>query len=175
MKIEYRLGDVLTNRDCQYIVQGCNAQGAMGSGIAKTIRDLYPNVYDEYRAVYDVAGLAMGSIVPVVVPAVEYLGEEYPERIILNGITQEFAGRDDVRYVSYDAIANVVELIDSMIDPAIDHDVKVGFPLIGAGLANGDWFVIARLIETLSTKFTPIVYVFTEADMAKVQKVLAGN
>jgi O-acetyl-ADP-ribose deacetylase (regulator of RNase III) len=38
----------------------------------------------------------------------------------------------------------------------------VGLPLIGAGLANGDWEVISKIIEEEAVDFEPVVYVIDE-------------
>ncbi len=179
MKIIYEVGDMLTSPN-QFLVQGCNAQGAMGSGIAKLIRDIYPNVYTEYHQAYLDHGLDLGDVIPVAVPAVEYRGAMQPERIILNAITQEYAGREDIRYVSYDGIAVAIERIVTMVadmtggTPPWDEYPEVSFPLIGAGLAHGDWFIIARLIETLSTNFQPRVYVQTQAELDAIMVLLKG-
>ena len=53
MKIEYRKGD-LFQTEIKTIVHGCNAQGVMGSGVAKIIRDKYPKAYDRYVAEYKI-------------------------------------------------------------------------------------------------------------------------
>lgn len=167
MQIEYRVGDLLTT-ECPVLLHGCNQQGAMNSGIAKTIRDVYPMVFATYREQYDSVGLVLGSTIPVKVPSVLYEGVEYPERLVINCITQEFAGREPIRYVSYDAVAKVIESINQSCSTDGNTIVKVAMPLIGAGLANGDWVVIARLIETLSTNFIPVVYVLTNLEMARI-------
>lgn len=144
MEIVYKHGDVLEG-DEPAILQGCNAQGAMNSGVAKAIRDLYPEVFTAYRAVYDARGLEMGSLIPVVVSNT---------RGILNGITQEFYGRDpNVRYVSYDAVADVIKEVNKL------GFETVAMPLIGAGLGNGKWPVIEAIIEEYS-EFIPVVYRF---------------
>jgi O-acetyl-ADP-ribose deacetylase (regulator of RNase III) len=180
MKIIYEVGDMLTTPN-QFLVQGCNAQGAMGSGIAKSIRDIYPNVYTEYHQVYLNHGLDLGDVIPVAVPAVEYRGTHYSERIILNAITQEYAGREDVRYVSYDGIARSIERINDLVKAAsidcmlMSVKPEVSFPLIGAGLARGDWFVIARLIETLSVNFQPRVYVQTQDELNAIMLLLQNS
>ena len=89
MKIDYRVGDALLT-DASFIIQGCNAQGVMGSGIAKLIRDVYPIVFTEYRDHYERYSLLMGEVVPVVVSSVNYRSVWVGDRYILNGITQEF-------------------------------------------------------------------------------------
>jgi len=62
MKIEYRKGDLLTT-EVQHILHGCNRRGVMGSGVAKAIRDKYPQAYTDYNDVYNSCGLELGTIV----------------------------------------------------------------------------------------------------------------
>lgn len=143
MKIEYIEGDLLASREL-VIAQGCNAQGVMGSGIAKAIREAYPTVYNDYRGVYEAQGkkLNLGQIITT----------RTLERTILNIISQEYYGRNpNVVYVSYDAIKAAILSINMM------GYVRVAFPKIGAGLANGDWAIISSIIESTSD-FTPVVY-----------------
>ena len=141
MKIEYVEGDLLASRET-VIAHGCNARGVMGSGIAKSIRNEYPSTYSDYRAKYESTGLELGDVVVT----------RTLERTILNIISQEYYGRDPhVMYVSYDAIKKAILRINEM------GYMRVGFPKIGAGLANGNWETISNIIEATSD-FTPVVY-----------------
>jgi O-acetyl-ADP-ribose deacetylase (regulator of RNase III) len=90
---------------------------------------------------------------------------KYPDRTILNIISQTYYGRDPgVRYVSYDAVANAIERINEL------GYTRVAFPLIGAGLANGHWPIISTIIESYSN-FTPLVYFIDE----KLKKEFLGQ
>jgi O-acetyl-ADP-ribose deacetylase (regulator of RNase III) len=150
MKIEYVEGDLLAS-DEFIIAHGCNAQGVMKSGIAKAIRAQYPIAYNEYRAVYEKQGdkLNLGQVIVA----------ETANRIILNIISQEFYGRDaDVVYVSYDGIANaILNINDAFLFGDLPGHNRVAFPMIGAGLANGNWEKISSIIESYSN-FQPVVY-----------------
>ena len=54
-------------------------------------------------------------------------------------------GRDPkVRYVDYEAIEQAFARIAKV---AREHQLEVHYPLIGAGLANGDWGVISKIIN----------------------------
>jgi O-acetyl-ADP-ribose deacetylase (regulator of RNase III) len=143
MKIEYVFGSLLASSE-PVIAHGCNAQGVMKSGIAKDIRAQYPQAYEDYRkGWYD---LYTGEVIET----------KLPDRTILNIVSQEFYGRDpNVRYVSYDAIATAIERINKL------SYSRVAFPMIGAGLANGNWTVISSIIESYSD-FTPVVYYIDE-------------
>ena len=101
MKIEYRKGD-LFQTEIQTIVHGCNAQGVMNSGIAKIIREKYPKAYERYVNEHKANGLKLGKL--VVVPCGDKVKDFDNYKIIVNAITQEFFGRENDRYVSYDAV-----------------------------------------------------------------------
>ena len=147
MKIEYRNSD-LFQTDVKTIVHGCNAQGVMGSGIAKIIREKYPSAYERYRNQYLIENkLVMGSL--MVVPC--------DDKIIVNAITQEFFGRDDIRYVSHDAIDDVMKKINNFYD--LYGINEVAMPQIGAGLGNGSWQVIEAIFENRLDEVKPIVYI----------------
>lgn len=148
MKIEYRVGDLLDS-GLRCIAHGCNAQGVMKSGIAKAIRARYPIAFTKYREAYEAQNdnLTLGQVIRADVSS---------DRTILNVITQEFYGRDpNTVYVDYDAIRYAMYSINLITACGGFH--SVGFPLIGAGLANGDWTIISRIIEEES-QFQPIVY-----------------
>jgi O-acetyl-ADP-ribose deacetylase (regulator of RNase III) len=147
MKIRYIVGDLLASNE-PVIAHGCNAQGVMKSGIAKAIREAYPTVYDDYRGTYEAQGnkLNLGQIITT----------RTFERTILNIISQDTYGRNpNVIYVSYDAIEKAILRINTM------GYVRVAFPKIGAGLANGSWKTISEIIEAASD-FTPVVYYLEE-------------
>jgi O-acetyl-ADP-ribose deacetylase (regulator of RNase III) len=170
MKIIYKTGDLLKCEE-KIIMHGCNCQGKMGAGIAKSIRQMYPEAYEHYKRSVDwhkKHGL----------PLKDLLGRvdwtPCSDRIILNAFTQEYYGREnDRRYVSYRAIRQVIgntnttiEIIAGKIPDALQHVLgrsielpyPVALPKIGAGLANGDWIVISGIIEEMSTYIQPVVY-----------------
>lgn len=159
MQIIYKDGDALAGPE-RFFCHGCNAQGVMGSGIAAQVREQFPAAYKAYRDHYEREGLKLGDRISV----------DCTTKVIINAVTQEHYGRDPNRvYVSYDAIekaikginawAHFAENIDSM-RRVVGKPDSVAFPLIGAGLANGDWDVISKIIEEFSTDFQPVVYLF---------------
>lgn len=140
MKIEYRQGDLLSVQS-GIIVHGCNAQGVMGSGVAKAVREKYPDAYEKYRnrcmLIEDKSRL-LGRVVWYHV-----LGKDL---YIANAITQLTFGSDGKQYVSYEAIEKSFNMINS---EALNVDVHI--PMIGAGLGGGDWEVISGIIESSIT------------------------
>jgi len=152
MKIRYKIGDLL---DCpeQTILQGVNMQIKMRSGIAKAIREKYPEVYEEYKKVAETKGLHLGDVIWVATD----------DKLIANGVTQEFYGRDNKCYIDYEAIRTVMKTINSCA--ILSNITHVSMPLIGAGLGGGDFSIISKIIEEESKNFQPVVYVLTESDL----------
>jgi O-acetyl-ADP-ribose deacetylase (regulator of RNase III) len=129
------VGDILTVTK-GIIVHGCNAQGVMGSGIAKQIRDKYPMAYEVYRKEHETNGLLLGEVI---------WAQVTDDLIIGNAITQQNYGRDPtVKYVSYKAIQQAFETV---MVAACTLKKDVHYPMIGAGLANGNWAVISEIID----------------------------
>jgi O-acetyl-ADP-ribose deacetylase (regulator of RNase III) len=155
MKIEYIKGDLFST-NITTIVHGCNAQGVMGSGVAKIIRDAYPKAYDRYRKEYELhQHLKLGDVIPV--PCGDRVNDADNFKIIVNAITQDFYGRDGTRYVSYDAVADSMHKINKFCD--VYGITEIAMPQIGAGLGGGDWNVIAAIIESELTDIQPVVYI----------------
>lgn len=119
------------------VVHGCNAQGVMGSGVAKVVRNDFPAAYYEYVRKYEESGLKLGDVIPVMV---------LPSRYIINAITQEFYGRDGKRYVNYHAI----EVCFGQVRKFVDQNgiETINYPKIGAGLGGGNWDEIAAIIDS---------------------------
>ena len=73
-----------------------------------------------------------------------------PELWIVNGITQDFYGRNGACFTDYAAVKTVfektVELLETL-DPDGAADLPLLFPKIGAGRGGGNWDMIVNIIE----------------------------
>ncbi|MEM8848974.1 MAG: macro domain-containing protein [Pseudomonadota bacterium] len=116
------------------IVHGCNCHGTMGAGIAKAIAQTFPEAQAADRAtpVGDRAKLGTISSAGVM--------RDGRRLTIVNAYTQ-FHWRGRGRKVDYGAI-------DACFGEIADRfpEAQIGYPLIGAGLADGDWDEIAPII-----------------------------
>jgi O-acetyl-ADP-ribose deacetylase (regulator of RNase III) len=140
--MESRKGDLFAVTD-GILVHGCNAQGVMGSGVAAQVRSKCPEAYRVYREKFEKSGLKLGDV--IFCTADTFLDTGKPRLIIANAVTQEFYGRQPGRvYVSYDAIKTCFERIREV---ALENGLSVHFPLIGCGLAGGDWNEVKPRIE----------------------------
>ena len=151
MRIVYKKGDLFQASE-NIIIHGCNAQGVMGAGIAKQLKLIYPQAYQDYRNTFNLKGLTMGSVVWV----------DCGKKLIGNAIIQTYYGRrKGVVYCSYSAIKQCVVNVNHLVSQSYWNNLlgnAVAMPKIGAGLAEGDWEIIARIIEAESTSFFPVVY-----------------
>ena len=118
------------------VVHGCNAQGVMGSGVARVVRNDFPAAYYEYVRRHEEVGLKLGEIIPVSV---------LPGRYVINAITQEFYGGPPTRYVDYDAVRTAFKSTKAF---AKQWGIEsINYPMIGAGLGGGDWSVLSKIID----------------------------
>ena len=130
------------------VVHGCNAQGVMGSGVARVVRNDFPAAYYEYVRRYDEVGLKLGEIIPVSV---------LPGRYVINAITQEFYGGPPTRYVDYDAVRTAFKSTKAF---AKQWGIEsINYPMIGAGLGGGDWAIISNIIDEELEGLTHFVWV----------------
>ena len=144
--VKYVKGNLLDS-NCDYICHQVNCQGVMGSGIAKQIRERWPEVYESYKKTYIEymsygAGWLLGQI--DIVPLNDDSGRQ-----VVNMFAQDKCGYDGNRYTSYDAFATALHKIEDVIPPW----ATIGFPKnIGCGLGGGNWKVISALIEEILGK-----------------------
>lgn len=145
------------------ILHGVNAQGKMGSGVAKALRDKYPQVYLDYikdinarvikpikensKHIYPhpiphqlLRRCLLGSVVTTVIN---------PELVVLSGYTQQYYGNDGDTYASIDAIVNCVQL-SLLNETVVKHGLHI--PLIGCGLGGLSWTNISRAIRSSTPK-----------------------
>lgn len=153
--IIYKKGNIL---DCiePYLAHGCNAQGKYNSGLAKQIREVYPDVYQSYMR----GNMTLGTI--------NATYSYKANKTFFNCITQEYYGRDKtIRYIDYNAIEECIKKISQFIynvksntltNGQFNINDHVALPKIGCGLGGGDWYIISKIIEDNSIFFQPIVY-----------------
>jgi len=116
------------------IIHGCNCLCNMGSGIAKTIKKLYPQAYAADCETIKGDKNKLGGY------TYSLVGEN-KQITLINAYTQYAYSRDKVD-VDYEAVRKVFEKIKQDFSGK-----RIGYPLIGAGLAGGDWEVIEAIIN----------------------------
>ena len=117
------------------IVHGCNCYCTMGAGIAKSIKEYFPEAYEADMNTVAGAREKLGSITSAVTLRNNH------QITIVNGYTQYSPSGKGV-LVDYEAITSVFREIKKTYS-----GYRIGYPLIGAGLARGDWQIISGLIS----------------------------
>lgn len=154
MAIEIIKGDLLDafdRGDVNVIGHVVNCQGVMGSGIAKTIKKRYPEVYEWYKCTVDDHDL-FGTD-PLGCVDVAPTGDG-TNRAVLNIYAQRHYGLDK-RHLNYAALAEGLRYI-SALNP--EHKV-IGFPYkLGSDRAGGDWQIVLEMIEYYLENHTVKIY-----------------
>jgi O-acetyl-ADP-ribose deacetylase (regulator of RNase III) len=109
----------------------------MGAGIALSIKQRFPAAFRVYREAHERGALQLGSIT---------LAKVDTELMIVNAVTQDDWRASDTNTVlaDYDAIEAAFSQVRGL---ALMHQLPVHFPLIGCGLAGGNWEEVAPRIE----------------------------
>lgn len=118
------------------IIHGCNCGCNMGDGIAKTIRDQFPEAFEADLATPKWSRGKLGTISFVATS----LGD------IVNAYTQyHWRGRGpNGPLCEYDALASAFAEVRTKYG---GKGLRFGIPAIGAGRAGGDWEVISEIID----------------------------
>ena len=116
------------------IVHGCNCFHTMGAGIALTIKNTFPQVYEADLDTNYGDKDKMGDI------SYATAQTDKGDLIVVNGYTQfDFSSRINA---DYDAIRGVFQMVKILYSGK-----RIGYPAIGSGLAGGDWDIISKIIE----------------------------
>ena len=142
----------LLNSDCNFICHQVNCQGKMGSGVAKQIRDRWPEVYTNYARVVD--SKMLGSV------QILYIEDaNIPYQCVVNMFAQKFYGYDGRRYTSYDAFWNCLNELKNKIP----KNSTIAFPYkIGCGLGGANWEIIEKMIDVVFADYGVFIYKLEE-------------
>lgn len=135
-------GNVLDS-DAPIIAHQVNCLGVMGAGVAKCVREKYPEVmktYTRWCRQYDFKHL-LGLVL-------DYCTNK--NQIIANCFAQDKIGSG--RMTNYEAFYSCLENIRKGIDYyGFEH--RIAFPYkIGCGLGGGDWNIILAMIKSVFGK-----------------------
>ena len=175
MSMHHVIGNLLES-DCDYICHQVNCQGKMNSGIAKSIREKWPVVYNNYITKYnetekyliaacggyevcpDVSEVLLGDI-QLVGLWDNYYATDFHQSVI-NMFAQQHFGYDGRRYTSYDAFWSCLGKIKDIV-PA---GKKIGFPgYIGCVRGGANWNVIYEMINQVLAEDYEVYIYFLEA------------
>lgn len=122
------------------VVQGCNCFNTMGGGIAREIRDRYPQVaeVDDMTMRGDYKKLGTWTC--------DTAGKDNYEFLIINAYTQfnMSRGTDVFEYTAFELILQKLLFVYGK--------KRIGFPYIGMGLAGGDRDRIIPMLEEFAER-----------------------
>ena len=148
MSIQVIDGD-LFDTTAKYICHQVNCKGKMGSGVAKQIREKYPEVYDAYRVACSSTNEdgtpkeTLGMILPV--PTKD-------GKVICNLFAQKAYGYDGGQYTNYTAFKRCLVHLTEYVPAGETIAMPYG---IGCGLGGGNWEIIEwYLKDVLQDQYT---------------------
>lgn len=141
-KLTHRPGDILElarQGHFDIIVHGCNCFCTMGAGLAKSIRQQYPQAYEEDLKTHRGDILKLGSFTTV----------DTGQFLIVNAYTQYQMSSNGADAFDYSAFELILKKLAH-----IYGQKRFGLPYIGMGLANGQTEKIIPIILNFSSLVT---------------------
>ena len=119
----------------EVIIHGCNCFCTMGAGIAKAIKKNFPEAFAADCRTAEGDREKLGTF------SSAFIHRDNFELTIINAYTQFHWGGPGLK-VDYNALRSVMQSIKQNY-----HGKRIAYPRIGAGLAGGDWQIIAAIID----------------------------
>lgn len=121
--------------DFDVIIHGCNCFCSMEAGIAKSMKQHFP---EAYVADYHTLTGDRNKLGSYTTATIEHNNISFT---VVNAYTQ-YDWRGKGCKADYAAIRTAFTKVKAEFS-----GLRIGYPLIGAGLAGGDWAIISQIIE----------------------------
>lgn len=136
MKIKIINGNLLDST-ADVILHQVNCQGKMNSGVAKAIREKWPEVFIKYSEFCSSGNAKLGKCLPVKIS---------DKRVVVNMFSQENYGYDKKLYTSYDAVNTCLANLKNYM--VINGFKSLSLPYnMCCCRGGGDWDVIMALLN----------------------------
>ena len=147
MTIEFKTGNLLDAKT-QFICHQVNYMGKMSAGLAKQIKDKYPEVFESYLLFID--NNSWDTIYKT--GCYDMCLTKDKSKVVLNIFGQKYYGRDK-NYTIYEVLKkSFSKILDdiSRFNVSQKKDYSLGIPYkFGSGLSGGDWDVVYKIIEDI--------------------------
>lgn len=121
----------------EVIVHGCNCWCEMGAGMAKAVRESFPEAYEADRETPPGDRSKLGTCTAATVQ------RDGRSLHVVNAYTRfDYRKQGQEVLVDYEAVRSCMRWIKERCS-----GLRIGLPKIGAGLAGGDWERISRIID----------------------------
>jgi len=167
-------GNLLLSDKVQVIGHQANCQNVMGSGIARSIREMFPEAYSA-----DTIAARRGSNVLGTFSKADLKMDPYGRNRVGNRISRIYnlygqnLGTDYKklydRKTDYEGLYSALEkMVDDLMPTEADkmmfdydRSPAVGFPYkMGSALGGGSWDIVQRLIEVAFDKYSADVFIY---------------
>lgn len=132
--------------DADVIAHQVNCQGNMENGLAKQIKQRYPEVYKKYKTICEEDlkdKYRTGALRTKLLGAVQYDCQNKSKPAVVSLYAQEYFGRDGKCYTNYSALRTCLSRLNDLC-----RGKKIALPYkIGCGLGGGDWNIVTKIIE----------------------------
>lgn len=129
-----RRGDVFTT-ESPYIGHGVNLSGVMGKGIALTIRERFPESFNQYADACAKQQLELGGVLITV----------ENEKVLLHMATQRWPGPDARYDAIFDSAMDAAEQVSALAAEQ-ERSPVLAIPRIGAGIGGLEWDKVQSLL-----------------------------
>lgn len=139
MEIIYKDGNLL-DAQTDVIAHQVNCQGVMGSGVAKQIRDKWPDIfiqYSHYVELYEKDCLGSCQMVQI-----------NKSQFIANLFGQRYYGRENLRYTSYDGIYDALAKLQVYMSTRSCKSVAFPYKM-SSDRGGADWDIILAMIKSV--------------------------
>lgn len=138
------------------IAHQANCQRTMGSGVAKAIREAYPEAYTADFAAPGAPRERLGTFSMALISRPDMDNLCFSRLgVIYNLYGQLYYGYDPMKqYTNYDMLDSAMGSMAEQV-PA---GVWIGMPKLGCGLAGGSWDVVENLIKQNFINHNVVVY-----------------
>lgn len=146
MGLKYLDGNLINlaiKHEFDIIGHGCNCQNTMNSGIALSLKNIFPLIEKVDQETIKGDKNKLGKYSKALYNLYSSDDHKLYKFTILNCYTQYNNSRTKV-CVDYKAIESVMKLIKKDFG---GKGLRLGFPKLGAGLAMGDWSIIEPIIK----------------------------
>lgn len=145
--LKYKVGDLIKaiqDGEVNVFGHGCNCFVTMGSGIAPLIKEAFPKMYAADLKTEKGDKTKLGTCTMAFLNDGSLAGFNLYSQY---GYNRRKQGLRDLDYNAlYDALVQMKKALQSFTDGSV-ADYKIGLPLIGCGLAGGNWRIVSRIIE----------------------------
>ncbi|MCX4026521.1 macro domain-containing protein [Endozoicomonas sp. SM1973] len=117
------------------IIHGCNCQCTMAAGIAKTIKNIFPEAYYADCATTKGDRSKLGTISYATVELLSHT------LTVVNAYIQYDWRGPQIR-TDYNAVRSAIHEVKHQFS-----GMRIGYPLFGIGLTKGDWEVIEIILS----------------------------